>query len=86
MKEKGQERARRAFWQARLDEARRQYAEKRERMDRREDWKALGLYALRLLFTTENPKEVDRVLRSWETAAPFEPGGCTRGLYLRGVE
>ena len=55
-------------------------------MDRREDWKALGLYALRLLFTTENPKEVDRVLRSWETAAPFEPGGCTRGLYLRGVE
>ena len=37
MKEKGQERARRAFWQARLDEARRQYAEKRERMDRRED-------------------------------------------------
>ena len=37
MKEKGQERARRAFWQARLDEARRQYAEKRERIDRRED-------------------------------------------------
>ena len=37
MKEKGQERRRRAFWQARLDDARRQYAEKRARMDRRED-------------------------------------------------
>ena len=47
---------------------------------------AWGLYALRLLFTTENPQEVDRVLRAWETAAPFAPGGCTRGLYLRGVE
>ena len=37
MKDKGQEKKRRAFWQARLDDARRQYAEKRERMDRRED-------------------------------------------------
>ncbi|CDB30224.1 peptidase U32 family [Firmicutes bacterium CAG:137] len=55
-------------------------------LDRREDWSGLGLYALRLLFTTENPQEVDRVLRAWETAAPFAPGGCTRGLYLRGVE
>lgn len=37
MKDKGQDRKRRAFWQARLDDARRQYAEKRARMDRRED-------------------------------------------------
>ena len=37
MKDKGQEKKRRAFWQARLDDARRQYAEKRERMDHRED-------------------------------------------------
>lgn len=37
MKDKGQEKKRRAFWQARLDDARRQYAEKRARMDRRED-------------------------------------------------
>ena len=55
-------------------------------LDRQEDWRGLGLYALRLLFTTENSQEVDRVLRAWETAAPFAPGGCTRGLYLRGVE
>ena len=48
--------------------------------------RSIGLYALRLLFTTENSQEVDRVLRAWETAAPFAPGGCTRGLYLRGVE
>ena len=37
MKEKEQKEKRRAFWQARLDDARRQYAEKRARMDRRED-------------------------------------------------
>lgn len=37
MKEKGQDRARRDFWQARLDDARRHYADKRARMDRRED-------------------------------------------------
>lgn len=37
MKEKRQDRERRAYWQARLDEARRRYSEQRERMDRRED-------------------------------------------------
>lgn len=37
MKDKAQDQKRRAFWQAWLDEARRQYAEKRARMDRRED-------------------------------------------------
>lgn len=55
-------------------------------LDRREDWSRLGLYALRLLFTTENPKEVDQILKAWQTGAAFEPGGSTRGLYLRGVE
>ncbi len=55
-------------------------------LDRREDWRRLGLYALRLLFTTENPKEVDQVLRAWRTGAEFNPGSATRGLYLRGVE
>ena len=55
-------------------------------LDRQSDWRNLGLYALRLLFTTENPREVDQVLRAWQSAAPFDPGGATRGLYLRGVE
>ncbi len=55
-------------------------------MDRREDLSRLGLWGLRLYFTTENPKEVDRVLRDFMSGAPFEPGSCTRGLYLRGLD
>lgn len=55
-------------------------------LDRRAELSKLGLWALRLLFTTENPREVDRVLDSWTTGGTFEPGTCTRGLYLRGVE
>ena len=55
-------------------------------LDRLEDWRGLGLYALRLLFTTENPREVDQILRACATGAAFDPGGATRGLYLRGVE
>lgn len=55
-------------------------------LDRREELSRLGLWALRLSFTTENPSEVDGVLAAWDTDAPFDPGKCTRGLYLRGVE
>ena len=55
-------------------------------LDRQADLARLGLWATRLYFTTENPKEVDRVLSSYQTSAPFDPGACTRGLYLRGVE
>lgn len=55
-------------------------------LDRRAELGGLGLWALRLYFTTENAQEVDRVLRNYETGAAFDPGACTRGLYLRGVE
>ena len=55
-------------------------------LDRREDLSRLGLWSLRLYFTTENPREVDRVIRDYLTMAPFEPGSCTRGLYLRGLD
>ena len=55
-------------------------------LDRREDLSRLGLWGLRLYFTTENGREVDRVLRDFITCAPFEPGSCTRGLYLRGLD
>jgi hypothetical protein len=41
---------------------------------------------VRLYFTTENPKEVDQVIASYHRPTPFDPGACTRGLYLRGVE
>ena len=55
-------------------------------LDRREDLNRLGLWALRLYFTTENPREVDQVLSCWERPVSFDPGACTRGLYLRGLE
>ena len=55
-------------------------------LDRQEDLHRLGLWSLRLYFTTENPREVDRVLRDFVNGAPFEPGSCTRGLYLRGLD
>lgn len=55
-------------------------------LDRQDDLTKLGLWAIRLYFTTENPKEVDQVLSSYQTPSPFDPGACTRGLYLRGVE
>ena len=55
-------------------------------LDRQEDLSRLGLWATRLYFTTENSKEVDRVLADYVHPNPFDPGACTRGLYLRGVE
>ena len=55
-------------------------------LDRRDDLNRLGLWGLRLYFTTENRQEVDWVLRDYTEAAPFDPGACTRGLYLRGLD
>ena len=55
-------------------------------LDRQEDLSHLGLWATRLYFTTENPREVDRILADYVHPNPFDPGACTRGLYLRGVE
>ena len=55
-------------------------------LDRQDDLSRLGLWATRLLFTTENPKEVDQILTACRNPIPFDPGACTRGLYLRGVE
>ncbi len=55
-------------------------------LDRQDDLAKLGLWAVRLYFTTENSREVDRVLADYLEPQPFDPGACTRGLYLRGVE
>lgn len=55
-------------------------------LDRQDDLNKLGLWAIRLSFTTENSREVDRILADYLDPAPFDPGACTRGLYLRGVE
>ena len=55
-------------------------------LDRQEDLSHLGLWGLRMYFTTENAREVDNVIASLRNPVPFDPGACTRGLYLRGVE
>ena len=46
----------------------------------------LGLWALRLQFTTENPGEIDKILMDYQGRAAFDAGSYTRGLYSRGVE
>lgn len=55
-------------------------------LDKKESFRGLGLWAMRLQFTTENAGEVDRVLAEYHAGAHFEPGSSTRGLYNRGVE
>ena len=55
-------------------------------LDRQKDLEKLGVWAVRLYFTTENMREVDQVLSDFLTPSPFDPGTCTRGLYLRGLE
>ena len=55
-------------------------------LDRQDDLAKLGIWAVRLYFTTESSREVDRVLGEYLSPEPFDPGACTRGLYLRGVE
>ena len=55
-------------------------------LDRQEDLSRIGVWATRLYFTTENNQEVDRVLSDYVHPNPFDPGACTRGLYLRGLD
>ena len=55
-------------------------------LDKQAELRSLGLWAIRLQFTTENPHEVDTVLSGLRGGAVFDPGSCTRGLYYRGVE
>ena len=55
-------------------------------LDRQDDLAKLGLWAIRLYFTTENAREVDRIINDYLNPEGFDPGACTRGRYLRGVE
>ena len=55
-------------------------------LDRQRALRGLGLWALRLQFTTENPQAVSKVISDYLSEAPFDPATCTRGLYQRGVE
>ncbi|MCL2568774.1 MAG: U32 family peptidase [Oscillospiraceae bacterium] len=54
--------------------------------DRAEDYMDIGLWGVRLCFTTENPRECREVLERYLCLGTSEPGEFTRGLYYRGVE
>lgn len=54
--------------------------------DKAKELGKLGIWALRLNFTTENDRQVNAVLQDFLAGAAFDPGTCTRGLYARGVE
>lgn len=54
--------------------------------DKLSELTGLGLWGLRLSFTTENDQQVNAVLQEHLQGGTFDPGVSTRGLYLRGVE
>lgn len=54
--------------------------------DKLQSLQGLGLWALRLHFTTENARQVDTVISEYTGKGVFDPGVSTRGLYVRGVE
>ena len=55
-------------------------------LDKKDAFRGMGLWALRLQFTTENPGEIDKILMEYQGRASFDAGSYTRGLYSRGVE
>ena len=54
--------------------------------DKKADIAACSLWAERLMFTTESPRECVEVTKSYMGLSDYSPNGLTRGLYYRGVE
>ena len=54
--------------------------------DKRDELNAAGLWALRLMFTTESARECAEVARSYLGLSDYKPNVLTRGQYYRGVE
>ena len=54
--------------------------------DKLDDLKRLGLWAVRLQFTTENALECTQVLERYLGRGHYQPNDYTRGLYYRGME
>lgn len=54
--------------------------------DKMNHLKKLGLWGIRLMFTTENAHECASVMKRYMGQGDYEPGTFTRGLYYRGVE
>ena len=50
------------------------------------DYRRIGLWAQRLLFTTENPRECVQVAQRYLEQGSWTPNEYTRGLYYRDVE
>ena len=54
--------------------------------DKKDDLYSAGLWGLRLLFSTESPRECVEVARGHLGLSDYRPNVLTRGLYYRGVE
>ena len=54
--------------------------------DKARDYQHIGLWAVRLSFTTENGLECAQVLERYRGQGVYTPTDFTRGLYYRDVE
>lgn len=54
--------------------------------DRRDEVLQTGVWGMRLLFTTESPRECEEVVKAYLGMNDYRPNMITRGLYYRGVE
>ena len=54
--------------------------------DKASDYARLGLWGIRLMFTTESPLECARVVERYLGRGNYQPNEYTRGLYYRDVE
>ena len=53
--------------------------------DMTDDWIQCGLWAVRLNFSTESPRECLDVANAYILGTAYRPNGMTRGLYYRGT-
>ncbi|MBQ4651309.1 MAG: U32 family peptidase, partial [Oscillospiraceae bacterium] len=54
--------------------------------DKKDDLYSAGLWGLRMLFTTESPRECVEVAKGYMGLSDYKPNVLTRGLYYRGVD
>ena len=54
--------------------------------DKKEDLYSVGLWGLRLLFSTESARECVEVAKGYLGLSDYKPNVLTRGLYYRGVD
>lgn len=54
--------------------------------DKKDDLYSAGLWGLRMLFSTESPRECAEVAKGYMGLSEYKPNVLTRGLYYRGVD